>query len=146
MERVLKRIALHGFLTALVLGAIGAVFSQLAAMWLASSAPVRVGPVDSPAAPAPDPVDRAIRFRVPLTMAAWGFAFVAVSELLVFAIRGEKKPAPPPPPKDDAAERLLEELLLQADIALAKEKEEKEKRKAAEDASHTASILTPPEP
>ena len=153
MERVLKRIALHGLLTALALGAIGALFTQLAAFWLASAAPARVTPVDSPAA---DPVDKAIRYRVPLTMAAWGFAFVVVSELLVFAVRGEKKPAAQPP-KDDTAEKLLEELLSQADIALAKEKESGDrgqesgvrsqesgdKKPTDGDTQHAASILTP---
>jgi hypothetical protein len=147
MERVLKRIALHGILTALVLGVIGAMFTQIAAMWMASSTPARVGPVEPSAPPASDPVDKAIRYRVPLTMAAWGVAFVVVSELLVFAIRGEKKPpAPPPAAQDDPAEKLLEELLSQAETTLAKEKEEQEKKKAAEDASHAASILTPDPP
>jgi hypothetical protein len=147
MERVFKRILVHGGLTALALGVIGVLFTQLASVWLASSTAPRAGPVEPSAAARPDPVDAAIRYRVPLTMAAFGFAFVVVSELLVHAIRGEKKPAvTPPTPQDDTAEKLLEELLSQADIALEKEKEEKEKKKAADDASHTASILTPPEP
>jgi hypothetical protein len=144
MQRLLKRIALHGVLTALVLGVIGAMFTQIAMMWLTSSAPPRVGPVESAAAPAPNPVADAIRYRVPLMMAAWGFAFVVVTELVVFAVRGEKKPPVPPPyVPEDTAEKLLEELLHQADVALAKEKEEQEKKKAAEDASHAGSILTP---
>lgn len=146
MERVLKRIALHGLLTALFLAALGVMFTQLASTWLASSAPPRAAPVEGAAPPTADPVNRAIRYRVPLTMAGWGFAFVAVSELLVYAVRGPKKPVVAPPPPDDTAEKLLEELLKQADAAMAKEKDEAEKKKAAEDASHTSSILTPPEP
>ena len=145
MERVLKKIALHAVLTALVLAAIGVMFTQLASMWLASSAPPRAAPVESSAPPPTDPVDKAIRYRVPLTMAGFGFAFVVATELLVYAVRGEKKPPAPPPasPQEDTAEKLLEELLKQADAALAREKEEKKKKKAADDASHTSSILTP---
>ena len=142
MERVLKKIALNGALTALALGVIGMLLTPIASVWLAVPAPTPVGSTAAP--PSSNPLDGAIRYRLPLTMAAWGFAFVAVSELLVYAVRGEKKLAVPPrPPQDDTAEKLLEELLGQADVALQKEKEEREKKLAAEDASHSASILTP---
>ena len=150
MERVLKRIALHGILTALALGLMGMLFTRLASFWIASAAPPRVAPAESGAA-ATNPVDATIRSRVPLTMAAFGFAFVAVSELLVFAVRGEKKPAVKQPlaAPDDPAEKLLEELLRQADIALAKQesgvgsRESESKKSDGGDAPHAASILTP---
>ena len=143
MERVLKRIALHGILTALALGLMGMLFTRLASFWIASAAPPRGTPAESGAA-ATNPVDATIRSRVPLTMAAFGFAFVAVSELLVFAIRGEKPVVKQPRTvAEDPAEKLLEELLSQADIALAKEKETGAKKPDGGDAAHTASILTP---
>jgi hypothetical protein len=142
MQGVLKRIALHGLLTAAILAVMGILFTQLATMWLSVSAAPRMTPVEAPV-PA-DPLGQALRYRVPLTMAGFGFAFVAISELLVFALRGEKKPVAATPfvAGDDGAEKLLEELMSQADIALA-ERNEKPGPPHPNDTPHSASILTP---
>ena len=143
MQRVWKRIALHGLLTAFILGVLGVVFAELASIWMASAAPARTAPVGGRAAGA-EGLPAAVRTRVPLTMAAFGFAFVAVGELLLYAVRGDK----PVPVKKvvadgaspDTAERLLEELLQQADAAMEKEKANKTPQG---DAAHAGSILTP---
>lgn len=151
MQRVLKRIALHGLLTALLLGVVGAMLAEMASMWLSSAAGPRVAQVEGGAAPLSALPDT-VRTRLPLTLAVWGFAFVAIGELLIYAVRGEKPAAPKAvaPPGPDPAVQLLEELLSQADIALEKEKaQQKEQQKATapkpppEDTQHAASILTP---
>ncbi len=114
MNPVLKRILLHGGLTAGLLALVGLLFAEMAGMWMGtgagSPAPTDLNP----------PVGPAIRYRVPLMMAFWGFAFVAVCELVLsrFRKRAPVKPAEPPP---DDAETLLNELLAQAEAKTAAE-------------------------
>lgn len=111
MPWLLTRILKNGLAAAGVLAVMGLVFTELARTWLAVGAPARDG-VDPNAA-----VTDLIRLRVPLLMAAWGFAFVAASEALVFVIRGGP-PAPKPAPREpkaETAEVLLDELLRQTD-------------------------------
>ena len=116
MNPVLKRILLHGGLTAGLLALVGLLFAEMAGVWMGtgagSPAPTDLNP----------PVGPAIRYRVPLMMAFWGFAFVAVCELVLsrFRKRAPVKPAEPPP---DDAETLLNELLAQAEAKTAQEAE-----------------------
>ena len=114
MNPVLKRILLHGGLTAGLLALVGLLFAEMAGMWMGTGA----GP------PAPTdlnpPVGPAIRYRVPLMMAVWGFVFVAVSELVLSRFR---KPAPAKPAPPDDTEKLLNELLAQAEAKSAAEAE-----------------------
>lgn len=118
MHPVLRRILLHGGLTALVLALIGAMFAELANIWL-------VGNVTrGTAADANDQVGSALRARVPLTLAAWGFVFVLVGELVIWRVRGSRKPAPKPLESQDDAEKLLNELLAQAEAKMAAESSE----------------------
>ena len=107
MHPVLRRILLHGGLTAVVLALVGMVFAEMAGIWLAGNA-ARSGA-------AADPVPDSLRTRVPLMMAAWGFVFVLMCELVVWRVRGTKPPPAPEPPDD--AEALLNELLAQAEAA-----------------------------
>ena len=114
MRRVFKRIALNGLLTALILGLVGTCYAELAGLWLTGAG----------TRSAPDPsMQDALRTRVPLTMAAWGFLFIAVTEFGLYLWRGEpkdrvKKDAAAQP---DEAELLLEELLQQAEAKTARE-------------------------
>ena len=117
MHPVLKRILLNGGFAAGILALVGVLFAQLAGMWVVGSA--RPG--------APDlnpPLEDSLRYRVPLTMAAAGFLFVALSELVLWAVRGEKKPLTKPAERQpDEAEKLLNELLAQAEARMAQEAE-----------------------
>jgi hypothetical protein len=122
MRPLLKRIAVNGLLTAGVLAVVGLGLAELARLWLVSQAPGRAVPVAAAAAPAADPMAGTLRTRVPLVMAAWGFAFVALGEAGLYLVRGNPKPAAAKKPADltpDPAEVLLEELLRQAEAAQA---------------------------
>jgi hypothetical protein len=119
MRPVLRRIAIHGGLTALLLGLVGFVFAELASIWLASSPgtraatgePVVVGEDDGGVA-------AALRARVPLLMAVWGFVFITLGELALYLWRGESpRPAAAAPTPEADAEQLLEELLTKAEAS-----------------------------
>ena len=72
MHPVLRRILLHGGLTAIVLALIGAMFAELANIWLVGNAP------RGAAVNANEQVGSALRARVPLILwsALWcGIAF-----------------------------------------------------------------------
>ena len=116
MNPVLRRILLHGGLTAGLLAAVGLLFAEMAGMWAGTGA--TAPPASADLNP---PVGPAIRYRVPLMMAFWGFVFVAAGELVLSRFR---KPAPvkPPAPPDDT-EKLLNELLAQAEAKTAQEAE-----------------------
>lgn len=120
MHPVLRRILLHGGLTAIVLALIGAMFAELANIWLVGNVP------RGAAADTNEQVGSALRARVPLTLAAWGFAFVLVGEIVIWRVRGDRKPAPQPPESQDDAEKLLNELLAQAEAKMAAENREQE--------------------
>ncbi|MBP3960282.1 hypothetical protein J8F10_34070 [Gemmata sp. G18] len=117
MHPVLKRILLHGGLTAAVLALIGVLFAELAGLWLTGSATRSSTDAD-------EQVGSSLRSRVPLTMALWGFGFVAVCELVAWRVRGTRPPATKSTeaPSDDA-EKLLNELLAQAEAKMALEAE-----------------------
>jgi hypothetical protein len=117
MHPILKRILLNGGFAATILAFVGVLFAELAGMWVAGSA--RSSSPDLNAQ-----LNDALRYRVPLTMAAAGFLFVAVSELVLWAVRGEKKPLIKPAERpQDEAEKLLNELLEQAESKMAQEAE-----------------------
>jgi hypothetical protein len=115
MHPVLKRILLHGGGTALVLAAIGLVFAEMAGMWNATGTKPASAELNRSA-------NDSIRYRIPLMMAFWGFAFVAVSELVLSRFRKSAPPKPVETPQDDA-EKLLNELLAQAEAKMALEAE-----------------------
>jgi hypothetical protein len=122
MRPLLRRIAIHGALTAALLGVVGVVFAEVASIWLASSGTPRAsgGPTVLPDN-SNDAVVASLRSRVPLFMAVWGFGFVAVGELALHLWRSRKPAAPPCPPQPDEAEKLLEELLAQAEARRAED-------------------------
>lgn len=112
MSPLLKRILLHGGITAIVLAGVGLLFSRMAGMWMAG-----------PGGTGPQPVaEEELRYSVPLTMAFWGFVFVVVCEVIISRVRptpsAEAKTAEKQP---DDAEKLLNELLAQAESRMAEE-------------------------
>ena len=112
MRDVFRRIAIHGGLTALVLGIVGFMLAELATIWLAGSPGVRTTTGEPVAGTDPnDMVGATLRSRVPLVLAAWGFVFVAVGELLLHWRRSRRKLLAAKPAEPDPAEKLLEELL-----------------------------------
>lgn len=115
MRELFYRIAIHGGLTAFVLGIVGIMFAELASIWLAGSPGIRTNTGEPIAGTDADgSVAEVLRARVPLLMAAWGFAFVAIGELVVHLWRRRSRSANPAPPPDEA-ERLLEEILSQVE-------------------------------
>jgi hypothetical protein len=112
MRPVLRRIAIHGGLTALVLGIMGLLFIEMVGMWMAGPRPPR--PVSSVVV---EPDKALLRSRVPMLMAFWGFLFVSVGELVMYRIR--KNRTPPPPPVPDQTEALLQALLAEAEAKAA---------------------------
>jgi len=117
MRPVLRRIAIHGGLTAIVLGIAGLMFAELASIWMAVSLATKTN--NSAQTAPPDPA--VLRSRLPLTMAAFGFAFVAVGELLLHLLRRNRTVRiVPSPPIPDSTEKLLEELLSQAEAKIDK--------------------------
>ncbi len=121
MHPVLRRILLHGGLTAGALALIGMMFAELAGLWLTGSATRSSADPD-------EEINTSLRSRVPLTMALWGFGFVAVSELVIWRVRGNRpatsqQTGPQTEQSQDEAEKLLNELLTQAETKMALEAE-----------------------
>jgi hypothetical protein len=115
MRELLRRIAIHGALTSAVLGIIGFMLAELASLWLAGSPGIRTTngePVVS--TDADGAVSATLRARLPLFLAVWGFAFVAVGEMFVHWWRS-RRVVVTQPAKPDEAERLLEEILKQVE-------------------------------
>jgi hypothetical protein len=112
MNPLLKRILLHGGMTAALLAGLGLLFAELAGMWMSGSTS-RSGSVEQSQA-----TSEALRYRVPLMMAFWGFVFVVGCELVLSRFR---KPIPKPQKQPDDAEKLLNELLAQAEAKMAQE-------------------------
>ena len=122
MLPLLKRILVHGTLTAGLLAVVGFGYAELAGLWLVSKAPTR-GTLDSTVAssPAEDPLAAELKYRIPTMMALWGFLFVTGGEVAFYLWR-RGRPALPPKalePKVDPAEVLLEQILAEVERAKA---------------------------
>lgn len=114
MSPVLRRIAIHGGLTAIVLGIIGLMFAEMASMWIVASVPPRG------AAKATPPDTSAMKKRLPLIMAFSGFAFVALGELVLHQFRKNRiPPTREPAPTTEATEKLIQELLARVEAKAA---------------------------
>ena len=120
MLPLLKRILVHGTLTAGLLAVVGFGYAELAGLWLVAKAPTR-GTFDSTVAssPAEDPLAAELKYRIPATMALCGFLFVAGGEVAVHLWRRRRPPAKPPEPRVDPAEALLEQILAEVERAKA---------------------------
>jgi hypothetical protein len=124
MHPILVRILKQGIPVALILAAVGFVLAEAAGMWFAmqsggdSTVRVTVGDATVPADPSSGGNDltRALRTRMPFTMAAWGFGIVAVIELLLGLWRG-RKPMAPVVPAEVEIEKLLQQHLQKAEAA-----------------------------
>ena len=121
MHPILKRILVNGSVTAGVLALIGIGLTELAGLWLLAKAPVRaVSEAPVAAQPLEDPTAAALKQRVPVMLAIWGFAFVAAGEGIIYWWRGNRpasRSASPAELKPDPAEVLLEEILAQVEAA-----------------------------
>jgi hypothetical protein len=102
-----KRVLVHAALTALVLAVIGFMFAEFAGTWLSAQG---AGPNSADPTPA---LPEGARYRIPLMMALWGFAFVVIGEFV--AARFRKPAAAAEHPAPDSAEKLLNELLAKAE-------------------------------
>lgn len=135
MRLTLLRILKHGLPTAVLLALLGFLMAELATTWVASQpAPGGLQPrasVDSPANESTTSVRpdqealEALRYRLPLQMAAWGFGLVVLCELVLAFWRETKPPLAGPglrPPTDAEVEELLNQLLQQAEEAEAARK------------------------
>jgi hypothetical protein len=128
MHPILVRVLKSGIPVAVILAVFGYLMAEAAGMWLGgqgdSAVRVTVGPTadGSPDAGGED-VTRALRRRLPFTLAAWGFALAAMFELVAGLVRRNRAPAAPKPvPPEAEAEKLLNQLLQQADAAEAARK------------------------
>ena len=117
MHPVLRRILLHGGLTAFLLAVVGAMLAELASVWLIGNAPRGANPNAGNDAQ----IGAELRTRVPLMLAGWGFLFVLIGELVIWRVRGHRPPPKPPENPQDDAEKLLNELLAQAEAKMAAE-------------------------
>jgi len=139
MSALMRRILLHGGLTALLLAVVGVMLAQLASIWLVGSpgtgqrftaefsatagggaAGKPEGVASGTAQAGPHAADEAVigelRWRMPVFMAVWGFAFVAVGELVLWRWRNRRRPpTTEDSPSSDETEKLLEQLLRQAE-------------------------------
>lgn len=110
MNPLLKRILVNGTLTAAMLAVVGLGYAELAGLFLAAKTPMRAT-VEAPAVDDADPAAASLHSRVPLMMAAWGFLFVAVGEVVLDRFRRKKPPASLAEPRPDPATVLLEEIM-----------------------------------
>lgn len=111
MSPVVKRIAVNGTLAALFLAVLGFFIANIA---ITLMPPPQPGTEDAAGSDAE--ISDAIKARMPITLAVWGFAFVAVGELLLWAVRRKRTPAAGPTRAElDANERTIQELLAKAD-------------------------------
>jgi hypothetical protein len=117
MNELLRRIAVHGGLTAVILAVIGFVLGEMAATAQLTPVGTRLPPAEAAALNARAEQSAAeMRRNVPIAMALMGFVFVAAVEGARHLVRGKAAPdAAPAPRVPDEAEKLLEELLTQAE-------------------------------
>ena len=134
MRVTLTRILKYGLPTAALLALLGFLMAELAGTWVASQPAPTLQPRASVESPANESVMtvrpdaeavEALRYKLPLQMAAWGFGLVVLCELVLAFWRGQKPPLPGPglrPPTDEEVEDLLNQLLQQAEEAEAARK------------------------
>jgi hypothetical protein len=96
-----KTILVHGGLTAGVLAVVGYLFAQVAGMWVATQTDTGRGPADTGA------LVNTLQTRLPFSMAAIGFALVAIGE----GLKGLWKTPPKTEPEPDRTEAELQRLL-----------------------------------
>ena len=111
MRRFLHRLLINGLPTAAILAIFGYAFAQFAGMWYVSESGGRHSPVGA------DDIAGTLEWRLPLTMAAWGFGLVALFEAVLSLWR---KPDAAPvrlAPAVDETEQLLLKLLEEAEAA-----------------------------
>lgn len=117
MRALLLRILKHGLPTAGLLALIGYGMAELSAMYLAMQPGAgRDGGQWA------ENMANAFRFQVPVTMAAFGFALVALLEFLYWLVHGNPASDPAPPrhsPPPDPTDQLLEDLLRRSEADLA---------------------------
>jgi hypothetical protein len=118
MNPVVRRIAIHAVISAVVLGAFGLLFVQVASVWLEFSDPGARPGERVVSAEVDDAFVSALRARVPFYMLA-GVTFVVLCEVAAHWWRSRKGTPPPavPQPQPDEAERLLLELLSKSEAA-----------------------------
>ena len=130
MRATIFRILRNGIFTAIALAILGYMMSEFAGMWLASTQTARTT-MGNPTATAHEipgsgtNITQQLRSRLPVTMAAWGFALVAIFESIAAIWRGQQTFSPPSraaksacTPTNDLdpeVEKLLNQLLEQAD-------------------------------
>jgi len=108
MRRFLLKLLKNGLPTAAILAVFGYAFAQFAGMWYVSEAGGRDAPVGA------SDIAGTLEWRLPLTMAGWGFALVAFFEGVLSLWR---KPVPVQPAAVDETEQLLLKLLEEAETA-----------------------------
>lgn len=120
MTGVLRRIMIHGTVTAAMLAAVGLLMTSFLLTWQLPPASERV--VEGGIGQSEPDMDAAwvdvVRWRLPAFMALWGFVFVAVGEGILGLLRSRRTAPVALPPADESStdpERLLEELLRQAE-------------------------------
>lgn len=113
MSPVTRRILIHGLLAGGMLAVVGVMLASLAGTWLSSQPTPRTAPEAGglPANIAADDIGDQLQWRLPLTMAAWGFVLVAVGECLVAVFRKPAKTAPAAPTPDQQAEAIIQQIL-----------------------------------
>jgi len=116
MHELLRRMAIHGGLTAIILAVIGVVLAEMAATSVMTPVGTRLPASEAAeASAAAESTAAHMRRSIPIAMAAMGFVFVAAFEGLRHLVTGKQPKAPPAPPVPDEAEVLLEQLLSEAE-------------------------------
>ena len=116
MHELLRRMAIHGGCTAIILAVIGVVLAEMAATSVLTPVGTRLPAKDAAeASAAAEGLAAQMRRNIPIAMAAMGFVFVAAFEGLRHLIRRKQPKAPPAPPVPDETELLLEQLLNEAE-------------------------------
>ena len=111
MRRYLLKILRNGLPTAAVLAVLGYLFAQFAGMWYVSESGGRNSPLGA------SELAGTLEWRLPLTMAAWGFALVALFEGVLALWAKPTAPSPQAVAPPDETEQLLLQLLEEAEEA-----------------------------
>jgi hypothetical protein len=113
MNHLARRIARNGLIAAVVLAIIGLGFAEVASLWMSSqSGRGAIGEATTA---------QALRYRLPLGMAGWGFVFVVITEVGLHLWRGRR---PKPELEDEPASAasqipaavLIEQILREAEV------------------------------